>query len=187
MCINLTFRASIYWRIFTQTEQKERGICMKKRYFLAALLLALTFLACCSIALADDDVPPPELISENVTFSVVDWHRNVMTIDDELKMTRMTAAISKVDSTHIYVKGVTQANKTCYRIGGYMTIQQWKENKWNYYTSVSYTDYGTHDVTGATTVSVTSGYYYRLIVSHYANHVDGDVYGTTNTSSILVN
>ena len=160
---------------------------MKKRYFLAALLLALTFLACCSIALADDDVPPPELISENVTFSVVDWHRAVMTIDDELKLNRMTAAISKVDSTHVYVKGVTEANKTCYRIGGYMTIQQWKDNKWNSYTTASFTDANTDETSATGTLSVASGYYYRLVVNHYANHSDGNAYGMTTTKSILVN
>lgn len=166
----------------------ERGICMKKRFFLAALFLALTFLACSAVALADDDVPPPEMISENLNFSVVDWHRNVMTLDDALKLVRMTAGISKVDSTHISVRGVTQANKTCWRVGGKMTIQQWKNNQWNYYTMVSYAAYNTNEASDRKSVAVTSGYYYRVVNDHYANHADGtNVYGVTTTNSVLVN
>lgn len=162
---------------------------MKKRYLLVALLLVLAFLASCSVALADDgiEVPPVELISDNPNFSIVDWHLNVMPLDEELKLTRMTASISKSDSSHVYVKGVTQASKSCYRIGGYMTIQQWKDNKWNTYTTANFTDGNTNEASGSGTLSVATGYYYRLIINHYANHSEGNVYGTTNTSSVLVN
>lgn len=161
---------------------------MKKRYFLAAILLVLTLLACCAVALADDDVPPPELISDDPNFSIVDWRLNVMPLVDELILTRVTAAISKVDSTHIYVKGITQANIACGIIGGTMTIQQWKNNQWNKYTTISFKAYGSNEVTGATTVEVASGYYYRLAIGHYANHSDGtNAYGATTTKSILVN
>lgn len=162
---------------------------MKKRYFLVALLLALAFLACFSVALADDgiEVPPTELISDNPNFSIVDWHLNVMPLDEELKLIRMTAAISKVDSTHVYVRGVTQANKICYHISGYMTVQQWKNNKWNTYTTASYVTYGGDEATGTGTLSVASGYYYRLVVGHFANHTEDSVSASTTTQSILVN
>lgn len=162
---------------------------MKKRYFLVALLLALAFLACCSLALADDgiEVPPTELISDNPNFSIVDWHLNVMPLADELKLTRMTAAISKVDSTNIFVRGVTQANKVCGIVSGFMTIQQWKNNTWNRYTTASYTAYETDEATGSGTLSVASGYYYRLVIHHSANHNDGhNTYGVTTTESVQV-
>lgn len=158
---------------------------MKKRYFLVALLL--TFLTCCAVALAEDDVPPPEQISADPNFSMVDWRLDVMTLADELKIMRATASISKTDSTHVYVRGVTQANQICWRIGGYMTIQQWKNNEWNTYTTISYTAYEEEDITGAKTVAVPSGYYYRLMINHYANGDDGDAYVTSITTSLLVN
>ena len=160
---------------------------MKKRFFLAALLLTLALLACCSMALADDDVPPAEMISENLHFSSVEWHRDVMTIaSDELTLSRTTGSISKKDSTHVAVRGVTQANAICYLIGAKMTVQRWKDNKWNYYTSASYSDCSTNMVSGDGVLAVESGYYYRLVVDHYA-HSDGSAYGTTTTKSVLVN
>ena len=162
---------------------------MKKRYLLVALLLALAFLASCSVALADDgiDVPPVELISDNPNFSIVDWHLNVMPLADELKLTRMTASISKSDSSHVYVKGVTEANKICYRIGGYMTIQQWKDNQWNKYTTASYHAYDTSEASGSGTLSVASGYYYRVIIDHQGSASGGTASGVTTTKSVLVN
>lgn len=165
----------------------ERGICMKKRFFLAALFLALTLLACSAVALADDDVPPPEMISENLSFSCVEWYRNVMTLDDDLKLNRTTTSISKVDSTHVYVRGITEANKVCWAIGGYMTIQQWKNNSWNKYTTASYKASNKSEATGTGTLSVDTGYYYRLVLNHYANHTDGNAYLTVTTKSVLVN
>ena len=160
---------------------------MKKRYFLAAILLVLTLLACCSMALADDDVPPPDLISDNPNFSSLEWRLNVMPLDEDVKLTYMSASISKADSTHVFVKGMTQANKICYRIGGYMTIQQWKNNKWNTYTTVSYSEYGTATATGTATISVATGYYYRVIISHYANHGEDNDLASITTKSVLVN
>lgn len=161
---------------------------MKKRYFLAAILLVLTLLACCAVALADDDVPPPELISDDPNFSIVDWRLNVMPLADELKLTRMTAGISKSDSTHVAVRGVTQANKICWYIKGYMTVQQWKNNKWNTYTTAAYTMYNTYEGSRETILAVESGYYYRLIVDHTASDYDGNsVLSGTTTGSILVN
>lgn len=163
---------------------------MKKRFFLVAFLLALTFLASCSAALADDgiEVPPAELISDNPNFSIVDWHFNVMPLADKLELTRITGGISKVDSTHVYIKGVTQTNAVCWQIGGSMDIQQWKNNKWNSYKGVAFTDYDTNEATGTGTYLVASGYYYRLVVGHYAKNIKlGNVGATTTTASVLVN
>lgn len=157
---------------------------MKKRFFLVALLLALLT---CSMALADGDVPPPDQISDNPHFSIVEWHRSVMTLDDAVKLTRTTTEISDVDSTHIYVRGVTQANKICWKIGGFMTIEQWKNNKWNTYTTLSYSAYNKTEATGEKTVTVASGYHYRLVIDHYADY-DGkdEATSTKTTDSILV-
>lgn len=162
---------------------------MKKRYFLVALLLALAFLACCSLAQADDgiEVPPTELISDNPNFSIVDWHLNVMPLADELKLTRMTAGISRSDSTHVAVRGVTQANQSCSFIGGNMVIQQWKNNEWNNYTTASYKNFATNEAEGTGRLTVVSGYYYRLKISHYAVNDDSAVFGTTITNGVLVN
>lgn len=160
---------------------------MKNRFSLVAFLLALMLLAGCAVALAEEDIPPANQISENLTFSLVEWYRDVMPLDDTLKLTRMTAAISKVDSTHVAIRGVTQANMSCILVGGYMTIQQWKNNQWNTYTTVSFKAYGTNEAEAEITKPVASGYYYRLTIAHYADVEGASVSGGTITKSVLVN
>ena len=147
---------------------------MKKRYFLAALLLTLTFLTCCAVALADNDVPPPEQISDDLNFSLVDWYLDVMPMADDLKITRATTGIYRLDSTHIGLRGVTQTNKICAHIKGYMVVQQWKNNQWNKYTSASYSVFGKAEGSGEFSISVESGYYYRLVMDHYALDYEGN-------------
>lgn len=162
---------------------------MKKRFFLVALLLALAFLACGSVALADDgiEVPPTELISENVNFSLVEWHMNVMPIDDELKLMLVSAGISKYDSTHVSFRVIAQANKTCIFVGGHATVQQWKDNKWNNYNRTTFTAPNSYEAILEKIVSVESGYYYRLGFSSFAQCGLEDVNRTVTTKSILVN
>lgn len=162
---------------------------MKKRFFLVALLLTLTFLACCSVALADDgiEVPPTELISENETFSLVEWHEKVMPIDDELKLTRVSAGISRYDSTHVSIRAIAQTNKTCIYVGGQATVQQWKNNKWNNYSTNSYTAASTYEASLNKLISVETGYYYRLVNSCFAQRGLEDVEKTVATKSVLVN
>ena len=156
---------------------------MKKRYFLVILIL----LASCAIALADEDVPPPMLISENPDFSIVDWYRSVMPFDDELTLVRLTSSISKSDSTHVSIHAVTQANKNGYPIGGSMVVQQWKDNKWNNYYTTTYSERGTSRITADDRVTVASGYYYRLVVEHAVHYFSEHAYETRMTSSIFVN
>lgn len=162
---------------------------MKKRFFLVALLLALAFLACCAVALADDgiEVPPTELISENVTFSLVEWHENVMTIDDELKLMLVSAGISKYNSTNVAVRVVAQANKTCVYVGGHVGVQRWKDNKWNNYNTATFTRPNTNEASLEKLVSVESGYYYRLVFASFAHYGVEDVNRTVTTKSVLVN
>ena len=121
---------------------------MKKRYFLVALLLALTFLTCCAAALADDDVPPPEQISANPNFSMVDWYLDVMPLADDLKITRTTIGISRIDSTHVGVRSVTEANQICCYVRGYLGVQQWKDNQWITYKTASYRKINTDAASG---------------------------------------
>lgn len=188
-CIKQSFRDSI--RIDRSNDRKIKSrkgySIMKKRFFLVAFLLAVTFVACCSLALADDNVPPPELISENLTFSSVDWHRSVMTISDELEIVRMTASISKSDSTHVAIRAVTAVNKTCGMVGGQAVVQQWKNNKWNTYHTTTYTAFTTTEASVENIVAVESGYYYRLAIDHFAQHVSESASGFNSTKSILVN
>lgn len=160
---------------------------MNKRFFLAALLLTLALLACCSVALAVDDVPPAEMISDNPNFSSVEWYQDVMPLaDEEFGLSRTTASISKSDSTHVAIRGVTQANAICYLIGGTMVVQRWKDNQWNYYTSASYKDRSTNKVSGDIVLAVESGYYYRLVLNHYAHHDNDSAYAVSTTYSVLV-
>lgn len=162
---------------------------MKKRFLFTALLMVMVLMASCAVALADDDVPPPELISDNPFFSTYEWRRTVMpfAVDDPLTFTQVTAGISKYSSSSVYVRGVSETNKVVSTLGVILYVEQWKDNKWNSYSMTSFTEYDTYSMSGSKVVDVESGYYYRLVVKHRAIGLGEHAFDVTNTKSILVN
>lgn len=160
---------------------------MKKRVLFAALLV-LAMLTSCAIALADNDVPPPDQISSNPNLSMYEWRRPVMTIaeDDALSLTRVTGSISKVSSTCVSIRAVTEANKFCTVVGGTMYVEQWKNNAWNSYHSTTFSTVNGYSASATNTVTVESGYYYRLVVKHRASSFGEQAYNVSSTGSILV-
>lgn len=161
---------------------------MKKRFLFTGLLLIVMLIASCAIALADADVPPQSLISDNPNYSTFEWRRTFVPYgsDDALAFTRVVSSISKNSSSSVYVRGVTEVNKVTSVVGLIMYVEQWKDSKWNSYSMISFTEYDTDAMSATKVVDVESGYYYRLVIKHRALGVAESIYDVTNTNSILV-
>lgn len=154
-----------------------------KKYFSIALLLTLLMTLVCVSALADD-VPPASEISENPNCAETEWYNPLR--DDDFKISYTSSGISKKSSTQVSISATTETNKKAYDIGGTMVVQQWKNNKWNNYYSVGFYGADKTSHSGSATVTVESGYYYRLKVSHTASMVGASASATSTTKSILV-
>lgn len=161
---------------------------MKKRFLFTGLLLIVMLMASCAVALADGDVPPQNMISDNPNFSSYEWHRMVMPYGsgDALAFTRVVASITKYSSSAVYVRGVTEVNKVTSVVGLIMYVEQWKDNAWNSYSMTSFTEYDTDSMSATKVVNVESGYYYRVVIKHRAYGVAESIYDVTNTNGILV-
>lgn len=161
---------------------------MKKRFLFTGLLLIVMLMASCVVALADDDVPPQDLISDNPNFSTYEWRKTIMPYaSDKLEIIHTVSSMSKNNSTSIYIRGVTEVNKLCSVVGVIMYVEQWKDSKWNSYRTLSYTNYNGYAIDADTNVTVDSGYYYRLVIHHRAITLGESADKVTNTNSMYVN
>lgn len=161
---------------------------MKKRFLFTGFLLIVMLMASCIVALADDDVPPQDLISDNPNFSTYEWRRTIMPYaSDKLEITRVVSSIIKNSSTSVYIRGVTEVNKQCSIVGAILYVEQWKDNKWNSYRTLSYTDYNCYAIDAENNITVDSGYYYRLVVQHRAITLGESADQVTYTKSLYVN
>ena len=71
--------------------------------------------------------------------------------------------------------GNTVGQKSVSKITVVVSVQQYKNGSWYYYTSWSATNYNSSYVSSSKTLSVPTGYYYRVCCTHYA---DSDVSGS---------
>lgn len=162
---------------------------MKKRFLFTGLLLIVMLVAASATALAEYDVPPQNMLSENPNISTYEWRRTIMPYasdDDALSFTRVVASISKYSSSSVYVRGVTEVNKVTSVLGLIMYIEQWKNSTWNSYKMISFTETNTDSMTATHVVDVESGYYYRVVIKHRAHGVAESIFDVTNTNGILV-
>lgn len=155
-----------------------------KKYFSVALLLTLLMTLVCVSALADD-VPPASEISENPNCAETEWYNPLR--DDDFKLTYVSSGISKTSSTSITASATTEANEKAASIGGTITVQQWKDNKWNPYKTVGFWGSDVASFSTSKSVTVESGYYYRLSVYHSAKNLGNISAATSVTKSIYVN
>lgn len=144
---------------------------MKKIITLVTLMLVL-LMAMCAVAAAGDD------------HAAVTWSnpqsRSTASIDS------VSSSISKASSTSVSIKAKTIANQTVDSVGGTAIIQRWNNNKWESYKSYNFNSYDSSSCSLAKTVSVASGYSYRLRVSHSVIDASGTDYVNTTTSSVTV-
>ncbi|MFR3413889.1 MAG: DUF6147 family protein [Coprococcus sp.] len=65
--------------------------------------------------------------------------------------------------------GNTVGQKTVSKITVNVTVERLLNGKWAYYTSWTETNYNSSYVSSSKTLSVPTGYYYRVYCIHYAN------------------
>lgn len=161
---------------------KKESVFIMKKYFSIALLLTLLMTLVCVSALADD-VPPASEISEDPNCAETEWYNP--TRSDDFKITVVSSSISKTSSTSIKASASTETNQTAGKIGGTIVVQQWKNNKWNKYYTINFSGSGT-SCSKSSSVTVDSGYYYRLHVYHSASTASSSAGVYSTTKSIYV-
>ena len=72
--------------------------------------------------------------------------------------------------------GNTVGQKTVSKITVNVTVERLLNGKWAYYTSWMKTNYNSVYVSSSKTLSVPTGYYYRVCCTHYANSDVSDSY-----------
>lgn len=79
-----------------------------------------------------------------------------------------SSTITKAGSGKIAAGGNTIGQKSVSKITVVVAVQQYKNGSWYYYTSWSATNYNSSYVSSSKTLSVPTGYYYRVCCSHSA-------------------
>ena len=154
-----------------------------KRTFL--LLMTILMTVCFSSTALAVETPPADQVSDTPFRDSGFWTNRLRT--EEFDISYTSYGIEKNSSTSVFVSGTTRTNQTATRVSVLVTVQQWKNNKWNNYDSIDAHVYGGTECSRSDTVSVDSGYYYRVKVTHNAF---GDTDSKTKYSyskSVLVN
>lgn len=161
-----------------------------KKTLICMLVFVLMFTNLSSILAEPVSAPPANQISANPDFAEVEW---MLSSEREVgnrgapTIVYLEATIGKSSSTSITISAETDTDIVCAFIGGHVTVQRWINNSWDTYYSYSFWDYNKAIGTTTRTVTVASGYYYRLVVAHVASNADGTVGKQSTTTSILVN
>lgn len=162
---------------------------MKK--MLVCLLVLVLMLTNLSSVLAEPvSTPPASQISTDSDYAEVVWRlfdEKEMGSRGAPKIVFLKATISKNSSSSITISAETDADINCAFVGGHMIVQRWINNSWSTCQSYTFWAYGTAIGSSTRVVTVPSGYYYRLVVSHIASAADGTTAKQSTTTSILVN
>lgn len=138
-----------------------------KRFFSVCLALVLLFSCGCS-ALAVE-VPPPDQIADNLISDHGEWFNRFWS--DNFDISYTSYGIEKKSSTSVFVAGTTRTNEKADIVCVLITVQQWKNNKWNNYDSISNRSVTSTECKHSDTISVVPGYYYRVHVTHDATQM----------------
>lgn len=98
-----------------------------------------------------------------------------------------TAGIAKESSKKAYIYASTDCYETCTTVKATATLQQLKNGIWNDVTSKSKTASNAGYVTVTGTVTVSSGYYYRVVSTHSAKKNGKTETGSAITKSLYIN
>ena len=86
-----------------------------------------------------------------------------------------SSTITKAGTGMIAAGGNTVGQKSVSKITVVVKVQRYVNGYWNSYTSWTTTNYNSSYVSSSKTLSVPTGYYYRVCCTHYA---DSDVSGS---------
>lgn len=161
-----------------------------KKTLICMLVFVLMFTNLSSVLADPISAPPVSQISANPGFAEVEW-----TLASEKEtQTRgiptivfLHASIRKSSSNSITIFAETDADIVCAFVGGNMFVQRWINNSWSTYQAYSFWGYNKTWASSTKTITVPSGYYYRLVVSHMASAADGSVGKQSTTTSVFVN
>ena len=164
------------------------------------LLAMVVALLCCGVLpvqAAEMSAPPADQISSDLNYASVSKSfpieiemgdaGTLSTGEDGMQMVYVHAAISKASSSSVTVTITTTANVMCMDIGASVGIERWINNAWEPYTYLSLWAHGVSTMTETRTVSVETGYYYRINATHMSISEYSTKFGYTTTRSVLVN
>ena len=141
-----------------------------KRFISVCLALALLF-ACYSVAFATG-APPVDQIASNLISDSGEWFSPLRSSGFAIDYT--SYSFQKSSSTSVFAAGRTETNQTADAVRVLIIVQRWTNNRWNNYISTSNRTYDSTVCSHSKTISVASGYYYRIYVTHSAT-LDGTV------------
>lgn len=84
--------------------------------------------------------------------------------------------ITRAGTGMIAAGGNTVGQKSVSKITVVVKVQRYVNGNWNSYTSWTTTNYNSSYVSSSKTLSVPTGYYYRVCCTHYANSDVSDSY-----------
>lgn len=96
------------------------------------------------------------------------------------------AGISKVSSKSAYITARTDCYEKCDKVEAEVNLQRLENNTWYYVTSRSKTGKNTGSVKVSDTVSVKSGYYYRVVSFHSATKNGKTETGSATSESLYI-
>lgn len=150
-------------------------------------MVCLTFMllfTCCGVAFAAE-TPPADQIASNFTSDSGEWFNLLRSSDFTIIYT--SYSFQKSSSTSVFAAGTTETNQTADSVRVLITVQQWANNRWNNYSSTSNRSYSSDTCSHAKTITVASGYYYRIHVTHSATLDDTVVSKNSYSKSVMVN
>lgn len=161
-----------------------------------AVLLTLVLILTNGITVLAEEVsaPPANQISADPNYAhaiytapvFAEKEDTLRSGEDGLIITFAESSLSK-SGTSLNVYARTDSNIISAEIGGTVRIQRWQNNKWtNYYTFSFFAD-DTATYSTSRTVSVESGHYYRVYVSHVAITPATTRTIGTSTQSVYIN
>lgn len=164
------------------------------------LLAMVVALLCCGVLpvqAAEISAPPADQISSDLNYASVSKSFPIeiemgdaqpqLSGGDGMQMVYIRASISKASSSSVTVTVETVANLKCIDIGASVEIQRWINNAWEPYTYLSLWAHGVSRMEETRTVSVETGYYYRINTTHMCISEKSSKYGSSTTKSVLVN
>ena len=168
-----------------------------QKTILLAMVVALLCCGALPVQAAEISAPPADQISSDLNYASVSKSFPIeiemgdaqpqISGGDGMQMIYVHAAISKASSSSVTVTITTTANMECMDIGATVGIQRWINNAWEPYTYLSLWAHGVSTMTETRTVSVETGYYYRVNASHLCASEKSSKFGSTTTKSVLVN
>ena len=141
---------------------------MKK---IVSFLLTITLVFCNGFTILAEEIPTPpaDQISSNPYFAFVEKDFSQIFRDGEneiwISFVRTSITYKGSSSIGIYIR--TEANEECVSIEATVLVQRWHNNMWETYSTLGYYDYFVSEQVVRDTLSVESGYYYRLSVLHF--------------------